>query len=140
MIISSLAGAQASSAADQVAVSSHWHLPDAWVDMAHVQVNRVPGPLGDRMRFITNNVTVPRLNQTYLPAFMSAGEVNAMTYHLGGREAMEAMRKHGQVLDIGDTGAAVHVVTNARNAVRNRAPFGRTFSQLRRPTARWCHR
>ena len=82
------------------------------IGMAQHGVDLVSGPTGDRLRFVVNNLSVCQLNETAMPKLMQASDVQALAYNLG-----TTAGKRGKELVIGDTGAAIHVVTGPWAAV-----------------------
>ena len=69
--------------------------------------NLVPGQIGEDMRFMVDEISIGKLNQCSLPAFLNATDSMKLKAAMGDEND----------LDIGDSGAAVHVVINTQNAV-----------------------
>lgn len=82
------------------------------IGMAQHGVDLVPGSTGDKLRFVVNNLSVSQLNETAMPALMQAKDVEALAYNVGMK-----VGKGAKSLVIGDTGAAIHVVTGPWAAV-----------------------
>ena len=71
-------------------------------------VSQVPGPMGDRMRFLVNDSAVSVVNGTSI-AVLESSDLKQLSRLTG------LARK--QTLKVGDSGAAVHVVTSRKRAL-----------------------
>ena len=77
----------------------------------------LPGPTGDRCRRIVDEMAVSSLNVTVAPAFMGTTDLKSMVFDMGGADAVKKLKSGSMTLTIGDSGAAIHVVTSTKHAV-----------------------
>ena len=75
--------------------------------MARAGAEMVPGPIGYDMRFMVDELAIGKLKKCSAPVFLNNTDVSRLRASLG----------DPRDIDIGDTGAAVHVVTDTKNAV-----------------------
>ena len=71
--------------------------------------NYVPGEIGERARFFIDDVGIKMTNSAPLPAFLNGTDAKQLRLALGVTK--------GESIDVGDTGAAIHVVIDTKNAV-----------------------
>ena len=75
--------------------------------MARAGAEMVPGPIGYDMRFMVDELAIGKLKKCSAPVFLNNTDVSRLRASLG----------DPRDIDIGDSGAAVHVVTDTKNAV-----------------------
>ena len=101
------AGAAVASSGADVSMLSHVHT------YSRAGMNLVPGELGDRLRYVVDEVSMNYTGCVQAPIFMAQAEVQHLAYNLG--VSHKALKTKS--LTIGDTGAAFDVLTNASRAI-----------------------
>jgi hypothetical protein len=75
-------------------------------------VDRLPGQFGDRARFLVNDMAIHHTNSAPMPAFLNAVDADKLAAIIG---------KKGDKIDVGDSGAAIHVRTSINGAIEGSA-------------------